>query len=405
MIELRTLTDADLPAVRQLDGWAFGYAASDARWDVASSVLERQRQTGAFDSGQLVGHTAAFTHRLTVPGGVIPAAGVTWVGVTPAHRRQGVVSRLLTHQLHHLSTNGEAVATLWASEPGIYARFGYGVASRRVSLTVPRPAQLDGSKPQGWTLRLGDATELLDECMPVFNEAHAQVPGMVTRSPQAWREGSFDERGSSSTSSPLRCALALDGDGCARGYVWFRTTPHWDAGDPDGTVEVSEIVATEAGASRALLDLVLDIDLMSRTTFWNLPLDHPLLTWAQHHQRLHPRIDDQLWVRLVRLDEALAARGYGAPIDVVLQVDDDICPWNQRRWRLSADTSGAAVSPTRAAPDVRIDAGDLAAAYLGDDVLHRALVADALAELTPGAGLALARALRGDRAPWCAYMF
>jgi len=228
---------------------------------------------------------------------------------------------------------------------------------------------------------------------------------MVTRPPQAWREGVFDEPGGRGSSSPLRCATAVDADGQPGGYVWFRTTPHFDAGDPDGTVEVREVVGTVPAAIRALLDVVLDLDLMSRTTFWNLPIDHPLLTWTQHSHRLRPRIDEQLWVRLVRLDEALSARTYSAPVDVVLQVADEVCPSNDGRWRLSADEHGCVVARSHDAADLSLDIRDLAGAYLGDDVLSRALVAGGIGEHTPGAGRALARAMRADRAPWCAYVF
>lgn len=402
MIEVRPLADADLPGLRRIDGLAFGHAASDARWQVASSMLERPRQTGAFASGELVGHTAALTQVLTVPGGAVTAAGVTWVGVAPHHRRRGIMSTLLTAQLADLNEDGEAVATLWASEPGIYARFGFGVASRRATVTVPRVPRLVGGHASGWSIRIGDAADWIEQCAPVFDTVHEQVPGMVTRSPEAWREGSFDEPGSS---SPLRCALAVDDAGRAGGYVWFRTMPRWESGDPDGTVEVAEIVAGETGALHALLRLVLDLDLMSRTRFWNLALDHPLLHWTQDSHRLRPEVDAGLWVRLVRVDEALAARAYSAPVDIVLEVDDEVCPWNSRRWRLSADATGAVMAPTSAQADLRLHARDLAGGYLGDDSLHRAMVAGSLTERTPGAGLALARALRGDRAPWCAHMF
>jgi predicted acetyltransferase len=405
VIELRTMTDADLPALRHVDGWAFGKPPSDERWAVSSAVLERERQTGAFCADELVGHTAAFTQVLTVPGGSIPAAGVTWVGVSPTHRRRGVASGLMTHQLDALRADGEAVATLWASEPGIYGRFGYGIASRRAGVTVPRPAWLRGGEPGGWSVRLGDAADAIEECAVVYEHARTQLSGMVTRSAQAWREGVFDEPGSAGSSSPLRYALALDETGQAGGYVWFRTAPHWEAGNPDGTVEVFEIVTTSPGSTRALLDVVLDLDLMTRTRFWNLPIDHPLLTWTQHSHRLRPRIDEQLWVRLVRLDEALAARTYSAQVDVVLAVHDEVCPWNAGRWRLSAGADGCVMARSHDAADLSLDVSDLAGAYLGDDVLNRALVAGGIGEHTPGAGRALARAMRADRAPWCAYMF
>jgi hypothetical protein len=79
MVDIRPLTDADMPALRRIDDVAFGITQSDARWAAASPALERDRQVGAFDAAELVGHAAAFTHELTVPGGssagrVVPAA-------------------------------------------------------------------------------------------------------------------------------------------------------------------------------------------------------------------------------------------------------------------------------------------------------------------------------------------
>jgi predicted acetyltransferase len=404
-MELRTLTDQDLPSLRRLDGLAFGFEASDSRWEAGSAVLERPRQTGAFVDGLLVGHTAAFTMDLTLPGDMVPAAGVTWVGVSPEYRRRGVMSALMRHQLHALVEDGEPVATLWAAEPAIYGRFGYGVASRKIDVTVPRGPSLSGPGPGDLRLRLGTSAELMPSCVEVYERVRPRVPGMVTRSDQAWRESSYDEPGERS-SSPIRCVVALDQTDAPQAYAWFRTKARWQHGDPDGTVEVVELLASSPTATRALLDLVLDVDLTARTQLWNLALDHPLLTWTQHGHRLQPAIGDQLWLRLVRLDEALAARTYSQELDLVIDVSDHELERNSGRWQLSVDRTGTAtVQRTTRQPDVGVDVRDLGAAYLGDDHLHRAARAGLVIEHAAGAAHALARAMRGDRAPWCSFMF
>ena len=43
----------------------------------------------AFDGDAIVGGAGVFPFELTVPGGQLPCAGVTVVGVLPTHRRQG----------------------------------------------------------------------------------------------------------------------------------------------------------------------------------------------------------------------------------------------------------------------------------------------------------------------------
>lgn len=315
------------------------------------------------------------------------------------------MSALLRNQLEHLHEHGEPVATLWASEPSIYGRFGFGVATRRVVVSAPRGAALHGAPDPVATVSLGEAAEQLDACAEVYERMRAVRPGMVSRSGEAWRESSFDDPSAPGPRSSLRCVLATDERGQPSGYAWFRTKPDWDGGDPQGTVEVAETLAESPTAHRALLDVVLELDLMATVRFWNLPLDHPLLTWTEHTHRLRATLGEQLWVRIVRLDEALAARAYATPLDVVIDVADAACPWNDGRWRVSADQTGATVQRTSDPADLQVTTSVLASGYLGDDALQRALAGGALTEHTRGAGRALARAFRGDVAPWCAYMF
>ena len=83
----------------------------------------------AFEDGQIVGGAGAFPFELSVPGGSLPCAGVTAVGVHPTHRRRGVLRSMMDTQLRDVHERGEPIAALWASEETIYGRFGYGIAS------------------------------------------------------------------------------------------------------------------------------------------------------------------------------------------------------------------------------------------------------------------------------------
>jgi predicted acetyltransferase len=408
VIELRPMTDDDLPDLRRLDDLAFGVTTPDPRWDAATAGLERDRQTAAVVDGDLAGHAAVFSHELTVPGGLAPAAGVTWVMVSPLHRRRGVLSALMEHQLADLHEDGEAVATLWASEAAIYPRFGYGQASRRMSMTVPRahaaltPSLEVQARPR---LRVGEVPSMRAACERVYDDLRPQRPGMVSRSPGAWLESSYDDPAGRDGGSELRCVLVEGETGGPTGYAWYRTTPSWDTGSPEGQVDVQEIVAGSPATTRALVGFLLDIDLMSRTTLWNLPVDHPLPLMLRDPRRARQAIADALWVRLVRLDDALSARRYAAEVDVVLEVTDRRCPQNAGRWRLAAGRTGAAVSRTASPPDLTMDVATLGSAYLGDATLVPAYGAGLVVEHTAGSLQALHRAMLGEVAPWCSYVF
>src|SRR3954462_5025794 len=108
------------------------YFGNDIDLKSTERFLERMdidRVHAAWDGDLIVGGAGAFTYRMSIPGGEIPTAGVTIVGVLPSHRRRGVLTALMRDQLADCRTRGEAAAYLWAAEATIYPRFGYGLAA------------------------------------------------------------------------------------------------------------------------------------------------------------------------------------------------------------------------------------------------------------------------------------
>ena len=150
----------------------------------------------------------------------------------------------------------------------------------------------------------------------------------------------------------------------------YRVRENWDDnGLPAGSVIVEELVASTPAAAAALWRHVLDIDLTSTISLGTRPVDEPLLRLLANPRRARAQVFDGLWLRLVRLGEALAARRYAAPVDLVLEVTDTRCPWNAGRWRLAGDESGATCTRSSDPADLRLDTTALAGAYLGDPVL------------------------------------
>ena len=92
--------------------------------------LPIERMHACREDGVTVGGAGAFPFELTVPGAVVPTAGVTVVGTFPTHRRRGVLRAMMRAQLDDVHARGEPLALLWASEDTIYGRFGYGMASQ-----------------------------------------------------------------------------------------------------------------------------------------------------------------------------------------------------------------------------------------------------------------------------------
>jgi len=151
-MEIRPTTDKDLDVFVDTVHAAFGrfpetpIEGGGLWW----SALEMDRCLLALTSdGRPVGTAATHSFELTLPGEIlVPAPGVTAVGVLPSHRRQGVLSAMMRHQLTELRAGGEFLSVLLASEASIYGRFGYGPATYTQRLTVPRhPGARNGRRP------------------------------------------------------------------------------------------------------------------------------------------------------------------------------------------------------------------------------------------------------------------
>src|SRR5262249_15496359 len=81
--------------------------------------------------------------QLSVPAGggrgrVVPVAALTWAGVHPDHRRRGLLTAMLEHHFAQTRREGGHLSALHASEPGIYGRHGYGLASLELEVAVGR---------------------------------------------------------------------------------------------------------------------------------------------------------------------------------------------------------------------------------------------------------------------------
>ncbi|MEU3727035.1 GNAT family N-acetyltransferase [Streptomyces sp. NPDC031705] len=372
------------------------------------SLTELDRSLGVWDGGDCVGSASAFGFRLSVPGGaLVPASGVTMVGVAPTHRRRGVLTSMMRRQLDDIRSSGGALAVLTASEPEIYGRFGYGIATYAVAVDIDTTRVRISAPPgtDGVRLRLVDPEKALADCERVYAALVADRPGMLARQPGWERQALVDPAEHRDGASPLKCVVAEGPDGEVAGYARYRVKPDWDQSGPDGTVQVGEVHAPDPAAYAALWRYLFEIDLTCRVRASGRPVDDPLLHLVSNVRRVRATQRDGLHVRLVDLPAALEARTYGAGVDVVVEVEDGFCPWNAGRWRLTAAGGAARCVRTEAAADLALSVRELGAAYLGGVTLTSLAAAGRVRELRPGALREASRAFAGDVAPWLPHGF
>jgi predicted acetyltransferase len=405
--ELTTLADVDAHAF--LEPWP------DEAIERERITTEFDRTFAAFDGEQMVGSGANYSFQLTVPGGVAPAAGVTAIAVLPSHRRRGILTSMMGHLFADAAARSEPLAILFASEAGIYSRFGFGPGSMELHLTVRRgegrlaPGGVAaGQQGAAVRLRAAEPEAARADLVRVFDAELGRRPGMLARDERWWTYLLTDPPAMRpARTSPVRCLLAED-DAGPRGYALYWTSSNWSEHLAEGVVEVHELYATDPAATAALWSDLLSRDLVGETRIRRRPVDEPLLAMLADPRRGRAALTDGLWVRVLDVPDALARRRYAAPADLVLEITDPLIAANDGRWRLRAggpSDSGASCDRTGDAADVRLTVQALGTAYLGGGQLSQLAAAGHAAELTPGALARLGTALSWDRPPYSGMVF
>lgn len=389
-LPIRPGTPNDWDAVGALLRRAFHDRPDTETHEIDRRLFEPDRALIVTDGDRVVGHACAATRQMTVPGAVVPAAHVTMVAVAATHRRQGLLTRLMHRQLREVRDNGrEPFAALWASEGRIYPRFGYGLASRRYSLGVDtREVALrrdwQSSPPTVARARSGTPAKLGDDLRAVYEKLRPDRPGWSTRNPHWWRYLLADHERIRDGCTE-REAVVVDGPEGPDGYATWRVRGASGEAGPCGEVLVDSVVAETPATYTALWEFLLAIDLTRTVRYEYAAVDEPLLDLVAEPKRLAARLADGLWVRVVDVAAALAARRYAAPVDIVIEVTDPLLPENAGRWRLVGDSDGATCGPSDASPELACDIRDLSSAYLGGTSLATLARAGRVRELTPGA--------------------
>jgi predicted acetyltransferase len=381
----------------------FGHnAPHDEQVNFFRRVMAPERVHVALEDGGVVGAAAAFAFELTVPGGRIAAAGVTMVAVLPTHRRRGVLGGMMRAQLDACRERRECVAYLWATEDTIYDRFGYGIASMSAEIDLPKDRSRFHGEPQApASTRLVELKQALPFVAPVYERAARATPGMFARSNDWWQVRLLiDPPWRRGDQGDLQCAV-LELEGAPAAYALYRHRVAFDRGVQTGSINVVEAIGSSPHATCAIWRYLCDIDWMAQIKAALLPVDHPLLLLVAEPRRLRFSIRDGLWVRLVDVGAALAARSYEAVDPIVVEVDDAFCPWNAGRWRIGP----AGVARTNEPADVRCNVNALGSVYLGGFTWSELARALRIEELKPAAVRRADRLFRRECAPWCPEIF
>jgi predicted acetyltransferase len=408
-IEIRVCPPDRFRELLKLAGVAFSEDVPDDLVERVERVADRERFFTALDAEQMVATSGVFTMRMSVPGGEMPAGGVTWVTVLPSHRRRGLMSGMMRLMIDDCHSRGEPIAILWAAEGAIYQRFGFGLASFSYSLEAETKSVGFAREwePEG-VCRFVPAGEGLDLVAPIYDVARTQRSGFLARPPDWWT-GILPRPEIDAKAGEVKRLVVYETAAGPEAYAVYKAKADWNARGPAGVLTVEEAIGATPRGTREIWRFLLDVDLIRTLKAGRLPADHALFHLAAEPRRLGTSVGDGLWLRIVDVAPALEGRSYGldgaANGRLTFDLRDDYCPWNAGRWTLDVEQGRAGLKRSSVAANIALDASDLGALLLGGVGATGLGLAGRVVELTAG-GLGLAdRLFRTALDPWCPQEF
>lgn len=377
-------TTADLESFLQPCFVALGIKPGNKFLENTARLVTADRSHVAIVQGRVVGSAGAYSHSLAVPGGTVNAAGVFGVGVLPSHRRRGILTKLQEVQLMDVYSRGEALAYLWASEGAIYERFGYGVASLAMRMTIDaKGVKLRGSPLPIEDLFLASRDEARVLIPTIYDKTWINQPGMFSRDESWWNRRFADP--------DFQYVVWED-----KAYAIYLVRMDSSSGSFMGEVEVMEAVARSVEGYRRIWEYLLNMDLVYKVGASYLPVDHPLRLMLNDLRKANCVIRDGIWLRIIDVEAAIRARAFGDG-SIVIRLRDARMKHNDGIWRIA----NGGIARSTQSPELSMDISDLGSIYLGGfsfSELHRS---GRVEELVPGSIARGDKLFSWDCEPWC----
>ncbi len=400
---MRPITAEEVSAFRSTLSQGFG---EDAKADDEKQFLEKmplERTVGAFDGPEIVGTLGDYELQLTVPGGAqLAMAGTTMVTVRATHTRKGILRSMMQLHLDRAVERGEPLAGLWASEPVIYGRFGFGLATECHDVKIDTRRLNADMPPDSIQVSMVAPSAVAEVVVPFWNRIATQRAGFVSRDAQRWQGIVADPEGHRDGASASRHVVVRRGDDVV-GYLEYRQIGKWNGFVADGSIVVAMLVGEDTEAERALWNYATNIDLFPNVAYWDGATDDQLAYQVNDARSVQRVLGDALYVRILHLPAALTGRTYAVDGELVIAVADDM-GYASGTYRITVAGGQATVTPTDDDADVSLGVRELSALYLGracaDGYARSGLIAG-----NPKAVRQLERLFVTAQAPWCPEMF
>ena len=357
----------------------------------------------AFEDGNLATSYAAWPLTMSFNGKSMSVAGVTTVGTLPVYRRRGYLRQITDNHFRLLKERGEQpVAALNASRAAIYQRYGYAVVATVRSYNI-KPECLDFplARPVIGIFRQAtdDDFELLADLYKRFSQERT---GYIDRSRSLWDAAIL----AAPRNGGVLGKVIYEENGESLGYVVYtlelvRSTTN----QLEHNLGIRDLVWQTPAAYQAIWNYLSKMDLVASIIWGRVSSDDPLQHLIAEPRMLRCTAGDGLLARIVDIEKALPGRHYLEEGRLTFEVLDDLCQWNQGRWKLETSTDGTSINRTSESSQLVIPISTLAMLVFGQISATEAARMGRLDVLDYSALPLWDRVMRTSYRPFCPDMF
>ncbi|XID92193.1 enhanced intracellular survival protein Eis [Paenibacillaceae bacterium WGS1546] len=358
-MEIRQLTTQDYDERMALSQFAFQMRWTEEQLEKRRGTFRPEWDWGAFDEqGTMLSALTLIPFEAWVHGRKLAMGGVAGVATWPEARRQGCVSKLLSHALETMKKDGQTISMLHPFSFAFYRKFGYEmtVEHKKYELGVRQlPPRTDV---------LGTVRRMADPDIGLLNGIYSayasRYNGNLERTPEWWKERVLRNDGTA--------AVYESESGAPEGYVFYDVQ--------NRALAVHEFVALNETAREALWSYVANHDSMIDRVTLQAPIDDGL-TYLLADPRIKQEVVPYFMSRIVDAEAFVKLYAWSPGADgesVLLELKDEHAPWNAGSYRLAWDADGAGVLTKLEGAEAEASAGkglvcsiqELSAMLLGD---------------------------------------
>jgi len=358
----------------------------------------------AFEDGKLATSFAVWPLTMRFNGTGVPVAGITLVGTLPIFRRRGYLRKIMTRYFEMLHERGErSLAVLYASRAAIYQRYGYGIVSSRNSYRVePRFLQFSYHiDTPGRFRELGDSDEEFGCLVDLYRRFRSHRTGYIHRGRATWNARVLAKP----PSDGLLGKVIYEENGTPLGYAVYTIVPTDKQPGPNQLLTIRDVTWLSASGYQAIWRFFANMDLVGEIIWDRVPPDDPLPQMILEPRMLQSISGDGLLGRIIDIEQALSKRPYPEEANLVFEVTDELCPWNNGRWQLETSPEESFVRRTDSKPQLKIPVSTLAMLLFGQISASEAFRMQRLEAIDTKALPIWDKTMRTLYKPFCADIF